>query len=327
MTVLRWGLLSTARINRRLIPAIRATGRAELLAVASRDQSRAEAYAAEWGIPRAHGSYEALLADPEIEVVYISLPNSLHAEWTIRAARAGKHVLCEKPLALSPEACDQVIAAAESAGVVVAEAVMYLYHPLLRKVGELVKEGAVGQITLVRGAFSIFLDQMDNVRWRPDLGGGSLWDLGSYPVSFIRFVVGDPVEVFGWQTLSASGVDATFAGLLRYDNGVLGILDCGFRQQFRVQAEVVGTGGALVIQRPYPITAQSRILLRQGFEEKEITLPEADSYQCEVEALVAAILDDAPLPVPLFSSRSNAATLAALVESARLGKPQPILHL
>jgi xylose dehydrogenase (NAD/NADP) len=324
MTVLRWGLLSTARINRRLIPAIRAAGGADLLAIASRARARAETYAAEWEIPRAHGSYEALLADPDIDVVYISLPNSLHAEWTVRAIRAGKHVLCEKPLALSLDECDRVIDAAESAGVVVAEAMMYLYHPLLLKVGKLVKEGAVGQVTLVRGAYSFFLDRLDNVRWRPELGGGSLWDVGCYPVSFIRFIVGDPVEVFGWQTLSASGVDATFAGLMRYENGVLGVFDCGFRQQFRVQAEITGTGGTLIVQRPFPITAESRILLRQGFDEKEITLPEADPYQCQVEALTAAILDDTMLPVPLFSSRSSVATLAALYESARLGKPQPV---
>jgi predicted dehydrogenase len=327
MTTLRWGLLSTARINRRLIPAIRAANGAGLLAVASRERERAETYAAEWGIPRAHGSYEALLADPEIDIVYISLPNSLHAEWTVRAIKAGKHVLCEKPLALSLTECDRVIDAAEAAGVVVAEAVMYLYHPLLRKVQQLVKEGVVGQVTLVRGAFSFFLDRLDNVRWQPELGGGSLWDLGSYPVSFIRFLVGDPVEVFGWQTTSASGVDATFAGLLRYETGVLGVFDCGFRQQFRVQAEVTGTGGALTIQRPYLITAESRILLRQGFEKKEIVLPEANPYQCEVEALQAAILEGSPLPVPLFSSRSNVATLTALYESARLGKPQPVRAL
>ena len=324
MTTLRWGLLSTARINRRLIPAIRAASRSDLLAVASRERERAETYAAEWSIPRAHGSYEALLADPEIDIVYISLPNSLHAEWTVRAVKAGKHVLCEKPLALSLDECDRVIDAAEAAGVVVAEAVMYLYHPLLLKVGRLVKEGVVGQVTLVRGAFSFFLDRLDDVRWQPELGGGSLWDLGSYPVSFIRFMVGDPVEVFGWQTTSASGVDATFAGLLRYETGVLGVFDCGFRQQFRVQAEVTGTGGALIIQRPYLITAESRILLRQGFEENELTMPEANPYQCEVEALQAAILEGSPLPVPLFSSRSNVATLAALYESAKLGKRQPV---
>ena len=138
--VLNWGLLSTARINQRLIPAIRAAERVELVAVASRVQARADAYAAEWGIPRAHGSYDALLDDPDVDVVYISLPNSLHAEWTVRAAHAGKHVLCEKPLAVSVTECDQIIAAAESTGVVVIEAVMYLHHPLLHKAKESVQE-------------------------------------------------------------------------------------------------------------------------------------------------------------------------------------------
>jgi xylose dehydrogenase (NAD/NADP) len=325
VTALKWGLLSTAHINRRLIPAIHAAAQAELLAVASRDPARAKIYAAEWNIPRAHGSYEALLSDPDIDVVYVSLPNSLHAEWTVRAAQAGKHVLCEKPLALSVAECDRIVDAAESAGVVVAEAVMYLYHPLLYEVRQLVKQGVIGQVTLVRGAFSFFLDRLNDVRWKPEMGGGSLWDLGSYPVSFVRWVAGDPDEVFGWQTLSASGVDATFAGLLRYDKGVLGAFDCGFRGQFRVQAEVTGTDGSLVIQRPYPITSESRIFLRRGFEEKEIALPEANAYQCEVEALTAAILDGSPLAVPLDSSRANVATLTALYEAARQGIPQPVV--
>jgi xylose dehydrogenase (NAD/NADP) len=325
MKDLRWGLLSTARVNRHLIPAIRAAAQAELLAVASRDPARAEAYAAEWEIPRAHGSYEALLDDPDVDIVYISLPNSLHAEWAVRAARAGKHVLCEKPLALSAAECDRIIAAAESANVVVAEAVMYLYHPLLHKVRQLIKQGAVGQVTLVRGTLSFLLDRLNDVRWKPGLGGGALWDVGSYPVSFIRWVAGEPDEVFGWQTLSGSGVDATFAGLLRYDHGVLGIFDCGFRGQFRVQAEVTGTDGSLVLRRPYLISSESRILLRQGFEEEEITLPEANAYQCEVEALTAAVLEGTPLAVPLTSSRANVSTLTALYESARQGMPQPVV--
>lgn len=325
MKNLRWGLLSTARINRRLIPAIRAAAQAELLAVASRDPARAAAYAAEWEIPRAHGSYEALLDDPDVDIIYVSLPNSLHAEWAVRAARAGKHVLCEKPLALSAAECDRIIAAAGAAGVVVAEAVMYLYHPLLHKVRQLVKQGAVGQVTLVRGAFSFFLDRLNDVRWKPGLGGGALWDIGSYPVSFIRWVAGEPDEVFGWQTLSGSGVDATFAGLLRYDHGVLGVFDCGFRGQFRVQAEVTGTDGSLVVQRPYPISAESRIILQRGFEEEEIALPEANAYQFEVEALTAAILEGAPLAVPLASSRANVSALTALYESARQGRPQPVV--
>jgi xylose dehydrogenase (NAD/NADP) len=324
MATLGWGLLSTARINRRLIPAIRAAKRAELRAVASRSQVRAQAYAAGWNIPRAHGSYEALLADPDIDVIYVSLPNSLHAEWTVWAARAGKHVLCEKPLALSPSECDQIIAAAEAAGVVVAEAVMYLHHPLLHKVRQLVREEAVGQIRLVRGAFSFFLDRPDDVRWKPELGGGSLWDIGSYPVSFIRWIAGEPQEVFGWQTLSDTGVDATFAGLLHYHNGVLGVFDCGFCQHFRVQAEIVGTAGSLIVERPYSISSESRIRLQQGLEETEIGLPEADAYQCEVEAMTAAILNGAPLPVPLESSRANIATLNTLYESARQGRPQPV---
>jgi len=322
---LRWGLLSTARINRRLIPAIRAAEGAEPVAVASRDGARAEAYARKWEIPRAWGSYDALLADPQVDVVYISLPNSLHAHWTIRAAQAGKHVLCEKPLALSVEEVDRIMAAAEAAGVVVAEAVMYLYHPLLQKAQRLVKAGAVGQVTMARGAFTFFLDRLHDVRWKPELGGGSLWDVGSYPVSFIRWMVGEPEEVFGWQTLSAGGVDASFVGLLRYENGILAHFGCGFRQQFHVEASVTGTEGTLILERPFLMTEESRLVLRrEGEEERVLPNPGPDPYRCEVEALTAAVREGAPLPVPLDLSRANVATLAALYRSARSGKPEAI---
>ncbi len=356
---IKWGLLSTARINRRLIPAIRAAQDAALVAVASRDMARAQAYAAEWNIPRAHGSYQALLDDPEIDAVYIPLPNSLHAEWTVRAAEAGKHVLCEKPLALTPAECDRIIDAARSNGVVAMEAVMYLYHPLLHKTRAIVRAGAVGQVKLVRGSFSFALDRPADVRWDPALGGGALWDVGSYPVSFMRWIAGEPEQVFGWQTLSQSGVDASFAGLLRFPDGVLGTFDCSFCQPFRVQAEVIGDAGRLVIERPFPITAESRIVLhreapagqvKQGartlarrfptvarkaksllralrlpgpetWDAEVITLPPADAYQCEVEALGAAALEAAPLAVPLPNSRANVATLVALYDSARQGTP------
>lgn len=319
---LKWGLLSTAHINRRLIPAIRAAERAELLAVASRDQARAEAYAAEWGIPRAHGSYEALLADPDVDAVYISLPNSLHATWAVKAAQAGKHVLCEKPLALSVAEVERIDQAARSAGVVAAEAVMYLYHPLLHRARQLVREGAVGRVTLVRGAFSFFLDRLDDVRWRPELGGGALWDVGSYPVSFIRWIAGEPEQVFGWQTLSSSGVDATFTGLLHCRDEMLGAFDCGFRQPFRTEAEVIGTEGRLIIEQPYILGPESRIVLLRESGAEVITMPPADPYQCEVEAIGAAALDGAALPVPLESSRANVAVLTALYESARRGRPR-----
>ncbi|MBN1483675.1 MAG: Gfo/Idh/MocA family oxidoreductase [Chloroflexia bacterium] len=321
---LRWGLLSTARINRALIPAIRQSKRSQLLAVASRDRARADSYAREWDIPRAHGSYQALLDDPEVDVLYIPLPNSMHAEWTVRAAQAGKHVLCEKPLALSTAECDRIIAAAEQAGVVVAEAVMYLYHPLLRLVRQQVHNGAVGQVQLVRGSFSFPLEQPANVRWRPDLGGGSLWDVGSYPVSFIRWIAGEPQEVFGWQILSDSGVDESFVGLLRYESGTLGSFNCSFRQSVRTRVEISGTEGRLVCTQPFRIDETSTFHLFRGEQEEEIALPGPDAYVYEVEALAAAVLDGAELPVPLSGSRANVAVIETLYRSAREGLPQKI---
>jgi len=322
---LRWGLLSTARINRRLIPAMRHTRRTELVAVASRSQASADAYAAEWKIPRALGSYRALLDDPDIDAVYISLPNSLHADWTVRAAQAGKHVLCEKPLAQSVVDCDRVIAAARAAGVVVAEAMMVLYHPLLHEARRLVHDGALGEVTFAGGSFSFPLDRPDDVRWRPDLGGGALWDIGIYPVSFIRWVLGEPDQVFAWQTLadtigSANRVDASTTGVLRFPGRALAAFDCSFRQAFRTQVEVAGRSATLFIHKPFPVRPDTRMILRAADDsEWEVGDPRPDPYRCEVEAVVAAALDGALLPVPLSSSRANVATLVALYESARQG--------
>lgn len=315
--MLRWGLLSTAPINRHLIPAIRAAGRARLLAVASRSPDTARSYAAEWGIPRAYGSYEALLADSDVDVVYISLPHSLHAEWTVRAARAGKHVLCEKPLALSVADCDLILAAVQEAGIVASEALMYLYHPLMHQVRQLVREGAVGEVNLVRGSFCFFLSRPNSTRRRPELGGGALWDVGLYPVSFARWVLGEPEAVQGWQALGPSGVDETFAGLLRFPQGVLGVFDCGFRSPYRTTVEVAGTTGTLIVQRPFNINAETRLVIRREQGEEGLLVPADEPYRCEVEALTAAVLDSAPLAVPLAWSRANIATLVRLYESAR----------
>jgi len=323
---LRWGLLSTARINRKLIPAIRESPRAELVSVASRSQSRANQYATAWSIPQAHGSYEALLEDPDVDVIYVSLPNSFHAEWTVKALESGKHVLCEKPLALSVAECNRIIEASQANGVIAMEAVMYLYHPILHKAKDMVRDGAVGEITMIRGHLTFPLDRPDDVRWDPDLGGGSLWDIGSYPVSFIRWIVGEPDQVSGWQTLSSSGVDATFAGMLRYDDELLGVFDCSFLEPFRSKAEVAGKEGRLVIEHPYPVSEETRLLLYDldGDEGEEISVAEKDAYHYEVEALTAAVLDDSSLSVPLTSSRANVSTLNALYESARRGEPQPV---
>ncbi|MBL8061683.1 MAG: Gfo/Idh/MocA family oxidoreductase, partial [Anaerolineales bacterium] len=211
--ILNWGLLSTAKINQALIKPLRASKRTRLLAVASRSLSSAETYAREWNIPRAHESYEALLADPEVDVIYNSLPNHLHAEWTIKALRAGKHVLCEKPLALTLKEVDAMIAAAQETGQILAEAFMYRHHPQTLKVKELVDGGAIGTLQLIKGAFSFVLNREGNYRFYKEMGGGSIWDVGCYPISYARMIVGaEPVEVSGWQVAGPQGGDESFYG-------------------------------------------------------------------------------------------------------------------
>ena len=187
---LRWGLLSTARINKALITPLQISKRNHLLAIASRSQEKADAYAHEKKIERAYGSYADLLADPDIDVIYNPLPNHLHAEWTIKAVEAGKHVLCEKPLALSTGEVDAMAAAAKKHGKVVAEAFMYRSHPKTLKVKEIVDSGELGQLKIVRGSFSFMMTNPDDIRWQPEMGGGGLWDIGCYPLSFTRAALG-----------------------------------------------------------------------------------------------------------------------------------------
>lgn len=319
---LRWGLLSTANINRRLIPAIRGAERSELVAVASRDGKKAASYAAEWEIPRAFGSYPAMLDSGEIDAVYISTPNSLHVEWAVKAAEAGLQVLCEKPLALRPEGVAAIQAAAEANGVVAAEAFMYLYHPLTLQCRSLIQEGVIGELRLVKGVFSFPLTRPGNVRLAPELGGGCLWDVGCYPVSFIRNMGGEPEAVFGWGMLGESGVDVDFAGLMRLAGGALASFDSSFQRPFRVEAEVIGAEGALRIERPYVMDDRTRLVLRRPDDAEELlAVSEVDPYLCEVEAMEAAVLDGAPLPLSLESSRANVATLVALYRSAAEGRP------
>jgi D-xylose 1-dehydrogenase (NADP+, D-xylono-1,5-lactone-forming) len=318
---LRWGLLGTARINRMVIPPLRASAGNRLLAVASRDAARADAYAREWGIERAHGSYEALLADPEIDAVYVPLPNHLHAEWTIRAARAGKHVLCEKPLALTAAEVDAMEAAARASGVVLAEAFMYRHHPQTLRVKELVEGGAIGTPRFVRGTFSFTLDRPNDVRLRPEWGGGCLWDVGCYPLSFARFVLGaEPLAVLGSQVLGATGIDETFAGQLVFPGGVLAQIDAGFRAPLRTGFEVAGTGGTILVRQPWRPEGLP-ILLTRGSETEEIVAGGEDRYLLEIEDLADCVRTGRAPRVSLAESRGNVATIVALLESARSGRP------
>ena len=319
---LRWGLLGTARINRMVIPPLRVSPGNRLLAVASREPARAAAYAKEWGIERAHGSYEALLADPEVDAVYIPLPNHLHAEWAIRAARAGKHVLCEKPLALSVADVDAMGAAAHEAGVAFAEAFMYRHHPQTLKVKALVDGGAVGRVRFVRGTFSFPLTRADDVRLRPEWGGGCLWDVGCYPLSFTRFLLGEePVEVTGAQVLGPTGIDETFAGQLVFPGGILAQVDAGFRAPFRAELEVAGEEGTIRVRHPWKPAPDLPILLTRGDEPEAIAVAETDRYLLEIEDMESCVRTRREPRVSLAESRGNVATIVALLRSAREGRP------
>lgn len=319
---LNWGLLSTARINRALIPPLRVSPRNRLLAVASRSQDSADAYAQEWEIPRAHGSYEALLADPEIDVIYNPLPNHLHKEWTIKAVEAGKHVLCEKPIGLTPAEVDEMVAAAQKHGKVVAEAFMYRHHPQTWKVKELVESGAVGKLQLIRGSFTFNMQSGHNIRLDPAMGGGSLWDVGCYPVSYARYIIGaEPVEVFGWQVTGATGIDDSFFGQLKFPGEVYAQFDSGFRSPYRTRLEIVGDKGSIVVPSPFKPEPEDFISIYRAGETETIQIPPQELYLGEVEDLADCILTGKTPRMTLADSRANVAALVALLESAKAGRP------
>src|SRR5579859_6820270 len=235
-----WGLLSTARINAKLLAGAPEAPGASFLAVASRDGARAEAHAEEHGIPRAYGDYGALLADPEVEAVYISLPNSLHVEWTVRALEAGKHVLCEKPLSRRSAEVEHAFAVAERQGRLLMEAFMYRHHPQTTRVQELVAAGAIGRLRLIRGAFSFPLGDPSDVRLQAALDGGSLMDVGCYCVNAARLLAGEPTRVMAEQAPGGHGVDIVLAATMRFRHDVVAHFDCGLALSERDELEVVG---------------------------------------------------------------------------------------
>lgn len=319
--VLNWGLLSTARINRALIPALRASKRNQLVAVGSRAQESADNYAREWKIPQAYGSYEALLADPQIDVIYNPLPNHLHAEWTIKAVEAGKHVLCEKPLALNVEEVNAMQEAARKHGRVIAEAFMYRHHPQTLKVQELVRNGSLGDLRLIRGSYTYMQSREGDVRLDPAMGGGCIWDVGCYPISYVRSIVGaDPLEVFGWQVTGPTGIDVTFVGQLRFDHDVYAQIDSSFVTPFHMFMEIVGSEGTLNIPRPFKPGSDDKIYLTRGEKTETIKMKGQVLYLGEVEDMADAILLGHAPRISLEDSRGNVAVITALLESARLGR-------
>ena len=314
MTV-SWGILSTARINRLVLAGARKSDRVDVVAVASRDVGRAESYAREQGIGRAYGSYEGLLADGDVEAVYISLPNSMHVEWTIRALEAGKHVLCEKPLTRHAAEAEHAFDAADRAGRHLMEAFMYRHNPQTARLVQLVEENAVGELQRVRAAFSFTVDNPANIRLLAELDGGALMDVGCYCVSGARLLAGEPDQVDGEQVVGPGGVDVRFAGTLRFPRDVTGRFECGLDLPLRDELEVVGSDGSIFLDDPWHCRTPVIEVRREGATER-IELEPADSYQLELENQSDAIRGEATPRLGREDAVGQARTIEALYRSA-----------
>lgn len=321
---LRLGLLSTANINRKLLGGARAAEGVEVAAVASRDAARAEAFAAEHGIGRAHGSYEDLLADADVDAVYVPLPNSLHVPWAVRALAAGKHVLAEKPLTRHPDQVHAAFDAADRGGLVLAEGFMWRHHPQAHRLRELLRENAIGRVRLIRAAFSFDIfaggDRGDDVRLQPALDGGGLMDVGCYCVSAMRLLGGEPERVSGRQVVGGDGVDVRFCATLALAGGVLGAFDCGLDMVDRSELEVIGDHGRLRLPDPWHCRAARIEQHRPGAGEPDVLeIPAVDPYACELEDFAAAVRRERPHPFGRDDAVGQARTIDALYRSAQFG--------
>jgi predicted dehydrogenase len=317
----RWGIISTADINRHVIPPAQESPKVELVAVASRDQMRADAYARKWGIERAYGSYESLLADADIEAVYISLPNTMHPEWSIKSVEAGKHVLCEKPFTRHPEDVDEAFDAADRAGRLLSEAFMYRHHPQSKRLRELIDEGRIGEVRLIRSAFSYSLYDADNIRLRTDVEGGALMDVGCYCVSGSRLAAGaEPVSVYAQAWYGETGTDWVLTGSMRFPGDVLSIFDCGTALPNRDELEVIGSEGSFFLDDPFHCD-EPVIEHRRGDRVERIEVERPNPYLLELENLSDAINGEAELLLGREDAMGQARALEALHRSAQIAEP------
>ena len=312
---LRLGLLSTANINRAIIEGAAATDRVDVVAVASRDGARAQAYAHRHGIPGVHGSYETLLEDPEVDAVYVSLPNALHHEWTLRALAAGKHVICEKPYSRDPDDVQEAFDAAEAAGLVLTEAFMYRHHPQTRLVYELVAGGRIGRPRTIRSAFTFPLHDEANVRMQPELDGGALMDVGCYCVSASRLLAGEPDRVQA-DGIAANGVDVALYGTLHFPGDVVAQFEASFLVPRRQELVVVGEEGTLVVGAPFRVDWGGAVDLHRDGRVETVEVPEADSYRLQLENLADAVEGRAPALLGRADALGQARTIDALYRAA-----------
>ena len=312
----RWGLLSTARINAEIMAGGRESQDAEIVAVASRERSRAEAYAREHGLARAHGSYEELLADPQVDAVYNPLPNSLHVPWTTRALEAGKHVLCEKPLSHRPADVEALFDLAAHEGVVLQEAFMYRHHPQSARVAELVRGGSVGRLRGVLAVFSFRLTDPANIRMLPELDGGALMDLGCYCVSGSRLLAGEPERVQAEQVLGETGVDIAFHGTMRFPGDVVAQFEASFEAPRRQRLEAIGEEGVLVVEAPWRQDWGGDVLIERGGEVERVEIPEGNAYRLELENMAATIRGETEPLLGRKESLGQARAIEALYRAA-----------
>lgn len=324
---LKWGVLGTGRIARTLLRALRDADGVEAYAVASRDIPKAQDMAREFGVPKAY-SYDGLLRDPEVEVVYNSLPNGLHAQWSIKAARAGKHVLCEKPLAVTVREADRMIEAARDNNVLLMEAFMYRFHAQWARVAEIVREGDIGDVRFARAAFSFVMNNPDDIRYDPRLGPGALMDVGCYCINFLRFAAGiqnpgaEPEAVLAAAHFRDEDrkIDETVAGTLRFPNDVLGQFVCSFRMSGGAMAEIVGSKGRIEIPNPWLPGNTTQLVIASGGETRTEEVAGSDNYVAEVEHFSRCVMSGTPLLLPPSDARANMAVIEALRKSARSGR-------
>lgn len=320
-----WGILGCARIARSgLIPGIVGSHRGELRALASRDGSTARAWANEFGIPKAYEGYEALLADPDIRAVYIPLPNELHLPWVERAAEAGKHVLCEKPLARDAEEARRMVEFCRERGVLLVEAFMWRHQPRVAELLRLTRRGVIGELRLIRSAFSFPIDTGD---WRleADRGGGALWDVGCYGVNTARLFAGaEPIAVQAMMRPWSTGVDMSLVANLEFPSGLLATIDCSFEQPFRCEYELVGSKGAILAPGAYLSAGRDVAELRgpdEGEPIRELVFDNRNQYAAMVDSFNRAI-DEGSIepPDPSENGLAQMRALDAVLASARRGE-------
>jgi xylose dehydrogenase (NAD/NADP) len=292
MKKIKWGVLGYARIAKdSVIPAIIKASNSEFYAIASREPAKLTECQTKFHCSKVYTDYEALLRDPEVQAVYIPLPNNLHQEWTIRAARQGKHVLCEKPLALNTDQCLEMIAECEINHVKFMEAFMYRYSDRIHKVMDILHSGVIGTVKYINSSFRFLLEREDDYRWQPAQGGGSLYDVGCYPVNFVGMVTNAfPVAMSGEYVLQ-NGVDAIFSAVLKYDNDIIATINSGFNAFLRVYSEIIGTRGVLEIPDTFLGNAGSIMVVTHD-GKREIPVQESDRYKLQIEDFADAIIAD-----------------------------------